>query len=104
MSDPQAVMDRVTAAQTAPDLEAMLACFREDYRSEQPLFPARTFVGVDQVRANWSALLDAIADFHAEVLRSATQDDVVFMEIRWTGTKANGTSLDVRGVTVMGVR
>jgi ketosteroid isomerase-like protein len=104
MGDPRAVIDRVTAAQNAHDLEAMLACFHEDYRSEQPRFPARTFAGIAQVRANWSAVLGAIPDFHSEVLRSATAGDVVFAEVRWTGTRADGTSLDERGVIVMGVR
>jgi hypothetical protein len=42
MGDPRAVMDRLTAAQNAHNLEGMLACFHEDYRSEQPQFPART--------------------------------------------------------------
>jgi hypothetical protein len=55
VGDPRTVIDRRTAAQNAHDVEAILACFREDYRSEQPLFPARTFHGIDQVRANWSA-------------------------------------------------
>jgi ketosteroid isomerase-like protein len=104
MGDPRALMDRLTAAQNAHDLEGMLACFHEDYRSEQPQFPARTFQGVDQVRANWSALLDAIPDFHAEVLRSAFDGDVAFLEIHWTGTKADGTRLEERGVIVMGTR
>src|SRR3954466_11531411 len=75
VGDPRAVMDRLTAAQNAHDLEAMLACFHEDYRSEQPLFPARTFQGADQVRANWSALLEAIADLRAEIVRSAAEGD-----------------------------
>jgi hypothetical protein len=48
-------MIRLTAAQNAHDLDGMLACFHEDYRSEQPLFPARTFQGIEQVRTNWSA-------------------------------------------------
>jgi hypothetical protein len=52
VGDPRAVMNRLTAAQNAHDLEGMLACFHEDYHSEQPLFPARTFQGIDQVRAN----------------------------------------------------
>jgi len=56
------------------------------------------------VRANWSALLDAVPDFHAEVLRSAVEGDVVFVEVHWTGTKADGTPLDERGVIVMGIR
>jgi ketosteroid isomerase-like protein len=104
MGDPRALIERLTAAQNAHDLEGMLACFHADYRSEQPLFPARTFTGVDQVRANWGALLDAIPDFHAETLRAAVDGDTVFAEVHWTGTKADGTKLDERGVIVMGVR
>ena len=97
-------MERLTAAQNAHDLEGMLACFHEDYRSEQPLFPARAFQGIDQVRANWSALLDAIPDFQAEILRSAVDGDTIFVEVHWIGTKADGTLLDERGVLIMGAR
>jgi ketosteroid isomerase-like protein len=104
MSDPRALMDRLTAAQNAHDLEAMLAFFHADYRSEQPLFPSRAFQGIDQVRANWSALLEAIPDFRAELVRSAADGDTVFAEIHWTGTKADGTPLDERGVFIGGVR
>ncbi len=104
MGDPRALLDRLTAAQNAHDLEAMLGCFAADYRSEQPQFPARTFRGIDQVRANWSALLDAVPDFRAETVRAAVDDDVLFAEVHWTGTKADGTPLDERGVMVMGVR
>jgi ketosteroid isomerase-like protein len=96
-------MDRLTAAQNANDLEAMLGCFEADYRSEQPLFPSRNFQGIEQVRANWSALLEAIPDFRAEVVRSAVDGDVVFAEVHWTGTKANGAPLDERGVIIAGV-
>jgi ketosteroid isomerase-like protein len=97
-------MDRLTAAQNAHDLEGMLACFDDDYRSEQPLFPARTFQGIDQVRTNWSALLGGIPDFRAEILRSAFDGDTVFVEIHWTGTKADGMPLEERGVLIMSVR
>ena len=103
MGDPRTVLDRVTAAQNAHDLEGMLACFHDDYRSEQPLFPARTFQGIDQVRANWSAMLDAMPDFHAEILRSAVNGEIVFVEVHWTATKADGAPLDERGVVVMGI-
>ncbi len=104
MSDPRQVIERLRDAQNAHDLEAMLACFHADYRSEQPAHPARAFQGIDQVRANWSALLAGIPDFHAEILRSAVDDDTVFVEIHWTGTKADGTPLDERGVIIMGIR
>ena len=104
MGDPRALMERLTAAQNAHDLDALLACFDAEYCSEQPLFPARTFRGIDQVRANWSALLGAIADFRAEVVRSAVQGDTVFAEVHWTGTKEDGAPLDERGVITAGVR
>jgi ketosteroid isomerase-like protein len=104
MGDPRALMDRLTAAQNAGDLEAMLACFHEDYRSEQPLFPSRTFQGIAQVRANWSALLGGVPDFHAEILRAAVDGDTIFTEVHWTGTKADGTPLEERGVLIVGTR
>jgi ketosteroid isomerase-like protein len=104
VGDPLAVIERLTAAQNAHDLEAMLACFHDDYRSEQPLFRSRTFQGIGQVRANWSALLEAIPDFQAQILRSAVEGDTVFVEVHWTGTKADGTPLEERGVLIMGVR
>jgi ketosteroid isomerase-like protein len=97
-------MDRLTAAQNAHDLEGMLACFHEDYRSEQPIYPARTFQGIGQVRKNWSALLESIPDFHADIVRSAVDGDTVFTEVHWTGTKANGTPFEERGVLIMGIR
>ena len=103
MGDPRALMDRLAAAQTHTTSKAC-SCFHEDYLSEQPLFPARTFQGIDQVRANWSALLDAMPDFHAETVRSAVDGDVVFAEIHWTATKADGSPLDERGVIIAGVR
>ena len=103
MADPRAVIDRLAAAQNAHDLEGMLTCFHEDYSSEQPLHPARAFQGIDQVRANWSALLGAIPDFRAELLRSAVDGGTIFVEVHWTGTKADGTRLDERGVLVMGI-
>jgi ketosteroid isomerase-like protein len=104
VADPLAVIERLTAAQNAHDLEAMLACFHEDYVSEQPMHPARNFRGIEQVRANWSALLEGIADFRAETVRAAAAGDTVFLEIHWTGTKADGLPFEERGVIVMGVR
>jgi len=104
VGDPRAVLTRLTAAQNAHDLEGMLACFDQDYCSEQPLFPARTFQGIAQVRANWSALLESIPDFQGETVRSAADGDTVFAEIHWTGTKADGMPLDERGVIIAGIR
>jgi ketosteroid isomerase-like protein len=103
-SSPLAVVDRLTAAQNAHDVDAMVACFHEDYRSEQPVYPARAFQGSDQVRKNWSVLLENLRDFHAETLRSAVDGDTVFAEVLWTGSKPDGTPLEERGVIVLGIR
>ena len=56
------------------------------------------------MRANWSALLESIPDFRAEILRSAVDGDTVFVEVHWTGGKADGTPFEERGVLIMGIR
>ena len=82
------------------DLEAFLACFHEDYQSEQPAHPERGFGGREQVEKNWAALFAGIPDFHGELLARATADDTVWSEWHWTGTREDRSALDVRGVIV----
>ena len=91
-------------AMNAHDLDAEVACFRDDYRSEQPAHPARTFIGREQVRQNWSKLFESIPDFRAELLRLAVVGDEEWAEWLWHGTKDDGTPLDERGVTIFGIR
>jgi ketosteroid isomerase-like protein len=99
-----AVSERLRQATNAHDLEAHLACFHDDYRSEQPAHPARTFTGREQVRENWTTLYESIPDFRAELLRLAVVGDEEWGEWIWQGTKADGTPLAERGVTIMGIR
>lgn len=96
-------LHRLHDAMNRHDLEAFVACFAPDYRSEQPAQPSRNFTGRDQVRKNWSAFFAAVPDFHTELLRSVETDDTVWAEWRWTGTRADGSRLDLRGVTLFGV-
>jgi ketosteroid isomerase-like protein len=102
--DPRVVLERLLAALNAHALEQMVGCFADDYRSEQPAHPARAFVGVEQVRKNWGALLEQIPDLRAELIASAVDGDTVWAEMRWTGTKTEATPLDERGVTILGIR
>lgn len=102
--DPLTLHERLVRAQNAHDLEGMLACFDPGYRSEQPTHPARAFTGTDQVRKNWSALLAAIPDFRADVLRTAVNGETLWTEAHWSGTKADGSPLDEMIVTIFGVR
>ena len=97
------VAERLRDAMNAHDLEAFLACVSEDYRSGQPAHPARGFGGRDQVRANWSAIFQGVPDFSAELLTHAADQTREWSEWRWTGTRQDGSSLDVAGVVVCGV-
>jgi limonene-1,2-epoxide hydrolase len=98
------VLERLRDAQNRHDLDAFLACFDPEYRSEQPLHPGRAFVGSQQVRTNWAAVFAGVPDFHAELLRSASEGGTGWAEWHWHGTRLDGTRLEMRGVTVFGIR
>jgi ketosteroid isomerase-like protein len=100
---PLEVVDRLRDAMNRRDLEAHLACFDPGYRSEQPVHPNRGFGGRDQVEKNWAALYGAIPDFHAELVATAAEGGTAWAEWHWTGTRADGTPLDMRGVTILGI-
>ena len=98
------VMNRLLAAMNAHDLDAFVACFAVDYRSEQPAHPSRAFQGSDKVRENWTSVFSGVPDFNVELLLSATTDDGVEIgEWRWRGTHTDGSPFAMRGVTVMGI-
>ena len=104
MGDEAMVAERLRAAMNARDIEAFVACFAEDYESEQPAHPDRAFVGRDQVRENWSAIFDGVPDFSAELTSATVDGDTEWSEWRWRGTQADGQKLDMAGVIVGGVR
>jgi ketosteroid isomerase-like protein len=98
------VAERLLAAMNAHDIDAFVACFHEGYESEQPAHPDRAFRGSDQVRQNWSAIFEGVADFRAELVRADATGGAEWSEWRWHGTHADGTVLDMAGVIVAGVR
>ncbi len=98
------VIQQMAERTTAHDLDGMAALMHEDYRSVQPLHPARGFSGRAQMRANWGALLSGVPDMRAEVLASAQEGDVVWSEWLWSGTREQGESFEMRGVTQFTVR
>ena len=62
------VMNRLRDAMNAHDLDAFVACFAPDYRSEQPAHPGRAFCGRAKVGENWAGVFSGVPDFHAELL------------------------------------
>ena len=98
------VMNRLLAAMNEHDLDAFVACFAPDYRSEQPAHPSRAFQGRDKVRENWTGVFSGVPDFSAELLSSATTDAGVEVgEWSWRGTHTDGSTFEMTGVTVMGI-
>jgi ketosteroid isomerase-like protein len=98
------VIERLCDAQNRHDLDAFVACFDPRYRSEQPVHPDRAFVGSEQARQNWAEVFAGVPDFQAELLRSADEGDTGWAEWHSQGTRTDGTRLDMRGVTIFGVR
>ena len=93
------VVERLRDAVNQHDLQALLECIDDDYRSEQPAHPNRGFGGKEQVRKNWSALFESFPDFRAELLRYTSEGDLVWSEWRWSAT-----GLEIAGVTLFGVQ
>src|SRR6266566_2221210 len=70
MNGPLATIDRLVRATNTHDLEALTACFAEDYVNETPVHPARGFRGRVQVGRNWEQIFGFVPDIQAEVIRS----------------------------------
>jgi ketosteroid isomerase-like protein len=103
MDGPLAMIERLQRATNAHDVDAVAACFAEDYENETPAHPTRGFRGREQVRQNWTQILSFVPDLQASVLRSALDGDTVWTEWEMTGTRGDGTAHLMRGVTVFGV-
>jgi ketosteroid isomerase-like protein len=103
-SDPSSFAHRLAAATNAHDIDALVACFAEDYRNETPVHPARGFRGADQVRRNWTQLFAGMPDLAARVLATAVDGDTAWSEWEMSGRRPDGTAHLMRGVIIFGVR
>lgn len=100
--DVDTFVDRLLAATNAHDLDALVDCFAEGYRNETPAHPSRSFLGREQVRANWTSILTFVPDLRAEVLASAVAGDVIWSEWEMAGRRLDGSAHHMRGVIVFG--
>ena len=103
-SSPKAVFERMIQATNRHDLEAVVAFFAPDYRSEQPFHPERNFVGPAGVRKNWSFFFTTIPDIQIEILGEVEEGDTVWAELHFHGTQTDGKKHAVRGVTLQGIQ
>jgi ketosteroid isomerase-like protein len=102
--DPHPAITRIAAAINEHDLKALAECFDDDVQSEQPVHPARTFTGREQIRKNWAQIFGAVPDLRADLVRAASDGDTAWAEWDWTGTRRDGAPHRLRGVTILGIR
>jgi ketosteroid isomerase-like protein len=100
---PEQVAERLLQAMNDHDAAAMAALFDPGYRSEQPVHPARGFVGSAQVLANWTAVFEGVPDLRADLLRSADGQGWTWTEWRWSGTHTDGSPFAMAGVILLDV-
>lgn len=98
------LLERLTDAQNAHDVDLFASCFARDYRSEQPAHPGREFTGRAQVHANWSAVFAGVPDFRAELLATCRDRGVEWGEVYWHGHHSDGAVFAMRGVIIATVR
>jgi ketosteroid isomerase-like protein len=103
-SSPRVVFERMIQAANRHDLEAMVACFAPDYRSEQPFYPERNFTGQAGVRKNWSFFFSTMPDYRVEILSEAVEGDTVWAELYYHGTQIDGKKQVTRGVTISSIQ
>lgn len=103
-SSPKLVFERMIQAANRHDLDAMVACFAPNFRSEQPFYPERNFTGQAGVRKNWSFFFSTMPDFRAEVQSSVVEGETVWAELAYYGTQTDGKKHVTRGVSISGIQ
>jgi ketosteroid isomerase-like protein len=95
---------RLEQATNAQDVEAIVACFTEDYINETPAHPSRGFVGTEQVRRNWTTMFASVPDLRTRLMASHRAGDTVWSEWQMQGSRVDGVPHDLCGVIVFEMR
>ena len=98
------LLDRISRATNAHDLDALVDCFDPEYHNETPAHPARGFTGREHVRNNWQQIFAGVPDVQVNVLDRAAEGDRLWGELEVSGTRRDATPFLMRGVVVFGVR
>ncbi len=98
------ILERLTEAQNYHDAVRFASYFSDDYQSDQPAHPDRTFSGRGQVLENWTSVFAGVPDFRAELLASCREGDVEWGEVDWSGHHTDGSPFAMRGVIIATIR
>jgi ketosteroid isomerase-like protein len=98
------VLQRMSDAINTHDVDALLSCLTPDYQGEQPLHPEIASIGLAQVRENWTGLFAQVPDLRATLVAATIHGDFAWAEWHWQGKHTSGSALNLRGVSVAGLR
>jgi predicted SnoaL-like aldol condensation-catalyzing enzyme len=102
--NPKLVVERIQDAVNNHDVEAFIECLDPFYHGEEPAHPERAFRGREKIRSQWSAIFKRVPKFKSEIVRSIADRDAIWTEWYWHGMQTNGKKLEMRGVTIFGLR
>jgi predicted SnoaL-like aldol condensation-catalyzing enzyme len=102
--NPKLVGERLQKALNEHDVNALVDCIDPFYFGEEPAHPDRAFRGREKIRTQYSTIFSLVPDFKVEIVRHTAEADAIWIEWHWFGTRADKTKLDMRGVSIMGVR
>ncbi len=98
--NPLEVIERLARVTSDHDLDAIVACFAEDYLNQTPAHPLRGFRGREQVRRNWGQILGGVPDLKAALLATVVDGGTVWSEWLMSGTRHDGAEHEMRGVII----
>ena len=98
------VLERLTEAQNAHDVDLFASYFTREYQSDQPAHPGRSFSGRAQVHENWTSVFAGVPDFLAELVATCRDGDREWGEVDWRGHHADGSAFAMRGVIIATIR
>lgn len=102
--DTEILLFKLRDALNNHDIETFVSCFDENYYSEQPVHPDRTFQGREQVRKNWTSNFEEMPDFLGQLIRYSINNDCVWTEWEWQGTRRDNSKMFMRGIMIIGVQ
>ncbi len=102
--NPKLMMERLQDALNDHDVDGIVKCFDPFYYGEQPVHPDRVFRGWEKIRTEWSTIFKRVPHFKSEIVRSIADADTIWTEWYWHGIQTNGKKLEMRGVSIFGLR
>lgn len=101
---PRQIIEKWIHAINQRDVDAVVACFSENYEDEAPARRGESVRGRDQVRKNFERLFQSMPDIEAELRAIVEDGDAGWMEWIMRGTRPDGSRMEFAGVNVFVVR